>query len=449
MSISKNISPCEYLFGQTADEVFQIGIKEKQLKIDKMDQSNKNAYEPKLYGLKQLKDKVRVIDQNLETIMHINSYLLSTHPNAISLINPKALNNQCHLYALRAVQIMRNYSQKSEEEKLARTKENLFLHLSFLLSYPLLNDKGLLIQIVRNTLKNIAKKNNKEIDLKEAKRLEIFLSDSKFIHSREQASLLALNKLFAEEMKTIFSNLDKESKIENEISLYSDLKKISLLDDLNIEYSKHNKKKLILYTLPKIASVPYLIDVLEKENIPLVIKLKIITKNGTATIVESSQKIKENSDPVIVFEAVSTDGSYSFLDCLNQDTLCPNSYFAHKNKIHKLEESCFLCKKNLIQEDELKLYRKQLQLIIESPKEMLYALGADFIITNQKKFKILFDKNETYPFLSEIFEKGILYKEKIKFDITHVHVDSAKYAVGSDHLYDTSTKLFLEERGLL
>src|SRR5947209_10399289 len=111
---------CHYLFGKEANEVF---------------------------GTAKFSEEF--INQSLDTMMRVNVAFLSRKENdGFSLLDPAAFNNQCHLYALFAAKIRDHYRTKSLDEKLAKTQENRFLHLSFLLSYFFLTERKLLCEAI-------------------------------------------------------------------------------------------------------------------------------------------------------------------------------------------------------------------------------------------------------------------------------------------------------------
>ena len=117
-----NQAPCFYLFGKEASE---------------------------LYSTSQFSEEL--VNQSLDTLMRINILFLSRKENdGFVFIDPAAFNNQCHLYALFAARIKKDYKEKSEEEKLAKTEKNRFLHLSFFLSYTFLTDRKLLCQVIES-----------------------------------------------------------------------------------------------------------------------------------------------------------------------------------------------------------------------------------------------------------------------------------------------------------
>lgn len=416
------ISSCQYLFGKEAEAIFS-NLKEMRVE-------EKRAY----------------IEQCLELMMRVNVYIL-THKNGFCLVDPMTYNNQCHLYSLRGAQIQVLYSNKTDEEKSAQTEENRFLHLSLFLSHTLASDTNLMVKMVRKAMKEMeqeapkfARKTPLTYDP-----FETFLLDAG--RCREKASRMALNEVFEKNIKETFEQPCEENK-----ALYSDLSKLAQ-EDLRIA-SNRGKKEGILYTLPKFAGVAYLVDVIQRKQIPFVIKVKVITKDGSAgNIIVPSRDVKEGQ-PVIVFEGFATDGK-SIEECRKAATKCPTYFYRDIKSCHKEDETCFYCKTT--PEVDLNQNIKNIQLAVESFPEMLNALGADFVLNCQEEFEHHFKNKNKYPLLSELFEKAI---PKIKelgldmnqpktFSVCHCHMDVGSVAISDKLQLDQTHELFLEARGLI
>lgn len=410
-------STCKYLFGREGNEIFG------NLKFSK----NYNSSEQR-----------KIVDECLELIMRINVFIL-TKKDALFLIDPMASNNQCHLYSLRAAQIMKDYRYTSGKEKLAKTEENRFLHLSFFISYSLMKDTTLFVQAVQRAIAEMGEK------IPSPKRIfnDFLRDDGKY---RERSSRIALNRLFEGYVK------DKLSLYKENNALYKDLYNIAH-EKLQIESCEGRD---VLYTYPKLAGVAYMVDILAKEQIPFVIKVKVITKNGAAgTIIQASDKAEEKA-PVIVFEAIATDGSLTLLKCTEEAKKCPTYFYQYtdKNQRHSEEKTCFFCKKAT---DDLEPYRQRLQTAMRTPEDMFYALGADFILRCQKDFQVFFKDDKKYPYLAKLFayaipkisELGLAMDKPITFSMCHVHMDSASHALSEKLLLDTSPEGILKDRGII
>ncbi len=416
------ISNCQYLFGQEAEAIFS-NIKDMSV-------------EEKIY-----------IDQCLDLMMRVNVYILK-HKDGFCLIDPRAYNDQCHLYALRAAQIKASYHNKSKKERLARTQENRFLHLSIFLSFILAFDTNLMHKTVLTAMQKIKAEIPKFKETLDALKFETFLIDKG--NYREKASRASLNVVFEEHIKLALEQTCEENKL-----LYSELSKLAkenLL--LPPNYGNKKDKKKLLYTLPKLAGIAYLVDVIRREQIPFVIKVKVITQDGAAGIIVAASGNIEKNQPAIVFEGFATVGK-SIKDCKNDAKNCPTYFYRNIKALHKEDKACFYCKKT--SEVDLKSYLQNVKSAIDTPDDMLYALGADFMLNCQPSFVQHFENKVDYPLLSELFEKAI---PKIKelgldmnnpetFSVCHVHMDIGSHALSEELLLDQTHEVFLKTRGLI
>ena len=409
---------CKYLFGQEAEKIFG------NVKIP------------------NISDKRKYIDGYLETLMKINVYLL-TEKDTFYLIDPMALNNQCHLYSLRAAQIRKKYPGKTEKEKMERNEENRFLHLSFFITFSILPDTGLLMDVVKKALREMKEKPPVPVV-----HFKTFLRDDG--RCREKASRIALNQVFERYMKEILSKLKVEKPLYAELSDIAH-EKLQIISNRGYDLADTYQ-----YTYPKIAGIAYFIDAIAQEHIPFVLKVKVLTKDGYGgTIVQASGKIHEK-DPVLVFEAYATDGSYSLPTCESESKRCPSAFRRHsdKNKRHLEDETCFFCQKVSI---DLQPFHQRLQMAMKNPEEMLYALGADFILNIQKDFKVLFENNAKYPLLSKIFhdsipkikELGLDMNNPETFSVCHVHPEDSKEALSENFQLEVRQEVFLRRRGII
>jgi hypothetical protein len=225
-------SACHYLFGKEASEMY----------------ANTKFSESE-------------VNENLETLMRVNTAFLSRRDHdGFPFIDPVAFNNQCHLYSYLASKIKASYKTKSSEDKLARTEENRFLHLSFLLSYTFLTDRNVLCQAIATAA------NTGEVALpKNQKQFYDFVKDNGGTLIR--TARLSLNGVFERAIKELLAAKKEESKLHHELYQIS-------LEDLQLPAER---TQTVLYTLPKLVGVALLIQ----EKFAFVIKTKVITSKGT------------------------------------------------------------------------------------------------------------------------------------------------------------------------
>lgn len=412
---------CKSLFGQESHEVFS------RFKNLKKEEAEKEA---------------KLIDQYLELAVRVNVHLLSKK-DCLPILDPSAMNNQCHLYTLKAAQLMRDYPKKTEEEKMAKNDDNLFLNLTFFLSKPFINDKAVFIEIVKQALKEMGKEENEIPGGRE--KFFTFLMDKK--NEREKAARYALNQLFEKSIKEMLASHQKEDVT----GLYTDLRNLSN-EKLHLSYKGISKT---LYTYPKLAGVAYMIDILAKEKIPFVIKSMVITKEGVGGVIMVANGKIENQDiPVIVFEGITiTDGSLSIPEFVKKTLTCPNNYYRDEKKKHKEQDKCVLCTTTTV---DLKPYQERLEKIMKDPQEMLYALGTDFILKAQKSFKTFFE-DKKYPVLTKIFENSVSKIEQLgldmndpkTFSVDHVYLDTSSHAFSTEMLMNRSCETLFVDRELL
>lgn len=410
-------STCKFLFGQEANEIF----------------SNLKFVDSQ--------DKEKFVERCLDLTMRVNVYIL-TRKEGFFLIDPMTFNNQCHLYAFRAAQIMKNYPSKTEEEKLAKTEENRLLHLSFFLSFPLLSHTALFIKTAQKALKEMG-----ETAISPKKKFEAFLRDEG--KCREKAARKALNAIFENSLKETLALTQGESP------LHADLFKIAH-ENLQLQkecMGRHSPGTF--YTYPKFAGVVHMVDCLAKEKIAFVMKVKVITAQGTGTIMQASDEIREK-DPVIIFEAVATDGLHTIPYIKEEARRCPTYFYQHpeKNKLHPNKADCFFCKTTPI---DLEPFRRHLQAMMRVPADMLHALGAHFTLNVQHDFQSFFNNQEKYPQLSSLFQEaiskmyelGLASSHPQAFSMCHVHVDTAAQAFSANLQLDASPEVFLKQRGIV
>lgn len=413
---SINPTICHYLFGKEAEQVFE---------------SSPHAY---------LRTNKNFVEECLHCCIRVHLFFLS-QKQGFFLIDPAAHNNQCHLYALKAARIQVLYSHKTEEEKLAQTEENRFIHLALFLSY-FFKEPNAYLKIIEETLKQTGQKAPTP-----KKHFQAFLRDEG--SCRERASRLALNELFRKDLLKSLSN--------HPSPLYSELHTMAL-EDLEISqdagFGVHHKEKI--YTYPKIVGVAYLIDVIAKENIAMVLKVKILTAKGAGGVILQTNREIQPHEPTLVFEAVATEDSYSLTQFKKEARNCPTYTYRHpeKNKLHDEKKPCFFCTKHPV---DLVPFQERIKTAMQSPEKMLYALGADFVVTAQQSFQPLFANYQKYPLLSALFEEALSDRQKLglvnpdpqAFSMFHVHTEIGSEALSEKMALDRSSEMLLKERGIL
>lgn len=405
MSIQE--SSCHYLFGKEANEMY----------------ANTKFSDPQ-------------VNENLDALMRVNIAFLSRKENdGFPFIDPAAFNNQCHLYSLLAGKIKSTYKTKSHAEKLAKTEENRFLHLSFLLSYTFLTDrKNVLCRAIKAAASKgeVVLPNNTEV-------FYDFVKDSGGVLIR--TARLSLNGVFERTIKEMLAAKKEKNPLHHELYQIS-------LEDLKLSAERVATP---LYTLPKLVGVAFLID----EKIDFVIKTKVITKDGSAELIYHSPNLKKGETPVLVFEAVTSD-ELSIEEFRTIAAKCP-SYFERKpsrKDRHAENETCLLCHPKTIEaETHLETFKKA----TESIEETLFALGADFVREIQKPFVKYFEDEKKYPILSQLFAKavedidklGLSMKQPRAFTIDHVYMDDADHALSPEFRMRSSPEAYLTARGFL
>ena len=319
-------SACHYLFGKEAAEIYGKKIPEE------------------------------IVNQSLEALMKANiAFLSRKDDDGFPFIDPAAFNNQCHLYSLFAAKIKKNYKEKTAEEKLAKTQENRFLHLSFLLSYTFLTDRRLLCKSLE-----LASAKSEVVPLPSKKQFEDFVKDSEGVLIRTARK--SLNEVFERSIKMIFEGAKERSLLHKELYELS-------LEDLQI---LPERGKEGLYTLPKLVGIAYLIH----ESVSFVIKTKVITEKGTGFLFFKGGNF-QGDEPVLVFEAIASD-KFSIEEFRNIAQRCP-TYFERKpsrTDRHSENIHCDFCNPAKI---DLSHYQESFEKATASIHETLYALGADFV----------------------------------------------------------------------
>lgn len=399
---------CHYLFGKEADEI---------------------------YGHSKFSEEF--VNQSLETMMRVNTAFLSRKENdGFCLLDPAAFNNQCHIYSYLTGTIRNGYKEKSKEEKESKTQENRYLHLSFLLAWTFMAERKLLCLAIEL----VSKKEN--IPIPENKKLfNEFVKDSNGILIR--TSRKALNEVFEKIIKENFSKAKDRSPLQREFFqiIFEDLQHLS------------NNGKIILYTLPKIVGVAYLIH----ENMPIIIKTKVITRKGTDTLFYQSAPV-DGDKSVLDFECIASE-DFSITQFEELASGCPKYLFRKVRKAdrHPNSETCVFCKTDKIDKADLKVYQKRFVKATGCLHETLYALGADFVNELQGDFMRFFQEEEKYSILKGIFQKalldidrlGVSMKKPLAFTVHHVYVNNARDALKPQFHMDNIPEEYLKARGFL
>lgn len=418
-----HVSNCHFLFGQEADQVFPAQYLQKAPSIDKR----------------------QFVERCLELAMRVHVYLF-THKSAILLLDPRAFNKQCQLYALRACQIHRTYHQKTDEEKRAGTEENRFLHLAFFLNYQFRERetyvKTILSALRRMDLTPFSSKSDLKLFIK-------FLRDED--GSREKASRIAFNQIFESYTKGALDRLKETDSFSQELSLLSH-------ENLRAEGTSLGVKCEALYTYPKLAGLAFLMDAVARENLQFVLKVKVVNQKGCGGVVRyASGPIGEN-DPVIVFAGFATDGSCSVLKSMEEAKKCPsylyrNSY-SEKGHRHSLNEKCFYCTPI---DMDLRPQQERLNQVMASAKDLLFALGAEFMTQEQRPFIAFFKNPDKYPRLAELFQNSLskigelelMTNQTRSLAIYHTYTEIGERANSDAFALDASPEQFLISNGLI
>lgn len=365
------------------------------------------------------KDEV-FVNESLKKMMEVIDHLVTSNPEAFFIFDPTAYNDQCHLYALFVAQ---------------KEIDRRFLYLSFFLSKAFL-DSNLLEKV---TCKALAAMH----EATPSKEFRLFLKDSE--GKRASAARVALNMLFSEHMKRKLSSGDG--------SLSSELSAMACED---LQHPASNLKGNF-YTFPKFAGVMYLLDAIAKEKIPLLFKVKVMTKEGNGSFIYSSQNGLDKTVPVIVFEMVVTGESLTlYRDNRDIKRECPSHFMRYlkSKERHDPQIPCQFC--TPIRVDVSSFEEKFLPILKESGP-MLMALGADFVERKQHAFCRFFSDGGKYPKLTELFKRSLPNIQNfclsmnipLNMTVAHVYVDSAEHAFKNDLLIDASYETHLKARGLI
>lgn len=420
MSSTSALTPCQYLFNRDAHALFPA-------------------------------QDAAFVNQSLITLMNIIDHLVVANPEALFIFDPTAFNNQCHLYALFVAQAINQIKIQSVvsavlPKPIGQIVQNYikfisidqrFLYHSFFLSYAFLTDPKLLEKLACKAL----------VVMKAAipsKEFRLFLKDPESI--RTHASRSALNLLFAEHMKKTFAAAESP--------LYTELSAIAHAD-LQLAPSSGRGT---LYTFPKFAGVVYLTEAIFQETIALLFKVKIVDRDGVGSFSCSNHNIQglEPTTPVVVVEMVATGDSLTYVECREIAKRCPTHSRRNVSSRdrHKSTESCLFCSPRKL---DVTPYQQRFQPVLAGAQEMFLALGADFVLQNQRPFLPFFSDRDRFPQLTSLFEASIPRIERcflsmakpMNMSVSHVYTDCAARASIDTLVIDAAYETHLTERRLI
>jgi hypothetical protein len=351
----------------------------------------------------------------LETMIKIIEFLAGK-PEAFFLFDPMSFNHQCHIYSLIAV--------KAFSDKEGKIDRRFLIHF-FFLSFAFINDVKLLVGVVQKAAEELG------LEMPEK-----FIKDAS--GKRVHASRLALNRLFREYMK-------KESAHLDELSLIASQEEALFLPG----------PKYPLYTFPKFAGIIYFIDAIARENIPLIFKVQVITKEGRGSFLHTNSDLGA-SDPrraVIVFDMIACGEELSVTRCEAEARKC-NS-FAQRNisqkSRHRLFESCFFCTEKKV---DIEAYKAKFEPVFLDEKRMLHAVAADFTKLLQTSFVPLIEGCEKLgPLfrraLSDVDTLDLSAERALNMSVVHVYPEMLSYALTKSLVMCRNYGEHLSERGLV
>lgn len=420
-----DLTPCQYLFGRDLEEVFPQTIK---------------------------RFSTQLINDTLATLIKVSEYLI-TKKEAFILFDPTAFNNQCHLYALMTAQIAEKakidllgsrISPQVPSAKPASNRDSVqevdvrFVHLSFLLGYSILTDASLLGKIVKKIPKEIIGETTHS-----EKDFEVLIKDP--TGERTRATRIALSNIFKAYISSSFSSQNDP--------IYREL--ITLANDPRLLVPYGTEK---LYTLPKFAGVAYFIDTIARKQIPLMFKVKVLTKERTGFFCHSDKDLRgvPQDSSVIVFEMIAYDEALTREKCLEITKRCPQSSerdVKSKNR-HDTKERCLFCNPAKV---DITPYKARYLPALRASSDMLFALGVAFIQERQPQFQKFFSDSIAFPILTKMFHNhapnverlGLASTKASNIYVSHVFVDCAEFAERESMIMDAPYKAHLRARGVI
>lgn len=402
---------CKTLFNKEAKEIFyQINIKE-----------------PKI--------KTQFVDECLMVSMRVCSALFQ-RDNALFLFSGAiAANEACPLYARRIIQIKSTYHLNTEEEKILFSQENRFLLLSLFLNTILLSD-------INNCFKKVFEETMKELAIKPPipkKHFNTFIQDPG--KCREYAARIAYNTLFESHMR--------QSLLESNLTdpLYAELSKLSE-EDLIKTYPNFRNQKL--YTYPAFGMLVFLAKKIQEEKITVILKVKIITKNGVAGILTKKFGDGTGKTPALILDGIGTDGSFGIPYYRQKGQECPQNYFRYDNTklLHDKDKPCFFCKHDPNPEI-LKIFEERFISATKDFQSLFYALASDSIdqenhsLQEKQKYPALYKLiQEMQP---KVVELGLKADKPLAFSIVTAHVNSVEREDNKEFYLDKVPESFVEQ----
>lgn len=381
--------------------------------------------------MKPIETKRAFIDESLKVLMKVNLAFFK-QGNTLPFYSCRAFNEGCHLYSRQIIQL------KNKPEETLTEEEQRFLHLTFFLSFILLADMKLFIKTIKNAMEVLqlqAPLPHKQFDL-------FLLDEGK---RRETASRIALNKIYFEPyMKRVFVQSAEENVLYSELNL--------LASSENLMKESHNFRSVKLYTYPTFPALVFIVDRIFKENIPFVIKVKILTKEGVAGTIVKVFGEARNQDPVLVLEGIGTD-AYTIPFCREKAQGCPRYYrrYPEVRKRHPESKTCFLCHPapEEVKGALLAPFYERFKIATESISTLFYAFGVDATEKHQRPF---FENQDKYPMLTQIFREtepkvdklGLGMERPIAFSLCHAHVNTFEKASQEMLFMDTPPEEFLQ-----
>lgn len=390
----------------------------------------------------------------LEILMQVHSYFLAKKA-AYFLLDPVINNNQCHLYSLTAVELLKGYAEKSEAERRSKTSENRFLHLLALLSSTALAESDPYAKVVQKHYQ-VAFGD----PIQDEKKFITYVKDPQGF--RLKAARSALSDFFRERLQRVLSLGESERERE--------------LYQLSLENDVSSLEKF--YTLPKLAGVDHFMRQGALHALTMVFKVKIIAERQSCTLTLSPlyallekftafpkavlnlvrEYAIEDSESVVVLEALSTASAspQSLYAMMSAASRCPSSFYRKpraRNR-HEAKEACSFCTRN----DDLRSSKEErISTLLLDPNELLYALGAEFLQKEQPKFLHHFKNEQKYPELHALYHRvkekgralGLTICSPTAFHLVHIYPDNAGHAFQEEARANYSPEDFLKLRGLL
>ena len=397
---------CKNLFNQEAKDIFHmVNIKDKQA-------------------------KGRYIDACLALSMRVCSTLFERDDALFLFSGAIAANEACPLYARRIIQVKSTYHLKTAEERLLFTPDNRFLLLSLFLNTILLSD-------INNCFRKVFEKTMQDLGIKPLlpqKHFHSFLQDEG--KSRERASRLAYNQLFETHMK--------QSLMESNLTdpIYAELHALSQEDLIQTYRSFRNQK---LYTFPTFGMLVFLAKKIKEEEITVILKVKIITKNGVEGILAKKFGKGTGKTPAIVLDGMGTDGSFGISYYRQEGQTCPSNYFRYDNPrlLHDPEKPCFYCKHSPEHNPEImRIFEERFQKATEDFETLFYVLASDTDVPLTAYPALFSLMQEMQPKVEEL---GLSADKPLAFSIATAHVNSVENEENSAFFLDKVPEKYVEE----